>query len=74
MSAAQQRAGQKELTRLERQISRLTDEEARLSADLAASGSDYERLLDLGAQLRGVQEERTALEERWLLVAAEIDG
>jgi ABC transport system ATP-binding/permease protein len=74
VSAAQQRAGQKELTRLERQISRLTDEEARLSAELAASGSDYERLLDLGAQLRGVEEERTALEERWLLVAAEIDG
>jgi ATP-binding cassette subfamily F protein uup len=74
VSAAQQRTGQKELTRLERQISRLTDEEARLSAELAASGSDYERLLDLGAQLRGVEEERSALEERWLLVAAEIDG
>ena len=74
VSAAQQRAGQKELTRLERQISRLTDEEARLSAELAASGSDYERLLDLGAQLRGVEDERSALEERWLLVAAEIDG
>ncbi len=74
VSAAQQRAGQKELTRLERQISRLADEEARLSAELAASGSDYERLLDLGAQLRGVEEERSALEERWLLVAAEIDG
>ncbi len=74
VSAAQQRAGQKELTRLERQISRLTDEEARLSAELAASGSDYERLLELGAHLRGVEEERSALEERWLLVAAEIDG
>ena len=74
VSAAQQRAGQKELTRLERQISRLAGEEARLSAELAASGSDYERLLDLGAQLRGVEEERSALEERWLLVAAEIDG
>jgi len=74
VSAAQQRAGQKELTRLERQISRLTDDEARLSAELAVSASDYERLVELGAQLRGVEDERAALEERWLAVAEELGG
>ncbi len=41
-SAAQQRAGQKELARLERQIARLTEAEARLAAELAASATDYE--------------------------------
>jgi ABC transport system ATP-binding/permease protein len=71
-SAAQQRAGQKELTRLERQISRLADTEERLSADLAASASDYQRLIDLGAELRAVQQERAELEDRWLVVAEEI--
>jgi len=71
-TAAQQRAGQKELTRLERQIARLTESETRLSAELAESASDYARLIELGAELRGVQAERETLEERWLAVAEEI--
>jgi ATP-binding cassette subfamily F protein uup len=74
VSAAQQRAGQKELARLERQIARLTESEERLSAELAESASDYEKLIKLGAELRSVQEERAALEERWLVVAEEIGG
>jgi ATP-binding cassette subfamily F protein uup len=73
-SAAQQRAGQKELTRLERQIARLSDSEARLHKDLADSASNYERLIELGDQLRVLQEERNALEERWLAVAEELGG
>ena len=71
-SAARQRAGQKELARLERQISRLADTEASLSEELAASATDYERLIDLGARLRTAQDERGALEERWLVVAEEM--
>jgi len=71
-TAAQQRAGQKELARLERQIARLTDAEARLAADLAANASDYTKLVDLGAELRSVQTERAGLEERWLEVAEQI--
>ena len=74
LSAAQQRTSQKELSRLERQISRLADTEARLSAELAGSASDYERLIELGAQLRVAQQERAGLEERWLEVAEEIGG
>jgi ATP-binding cassette subfamily F protein uup len=71
-AASRQRAGQKELARLERQITKLTDTEAQLSADLAANASDYTRLVQLGAQLRAVQDERSGLEERWLEVAEEI--
>ena len=74
VSAAHVRAGQKELARLERQISRLTDEESRLASELAASASDYARLIELGDQLRAVERNRTALEERWLVVAEEIGG
>jgi len=73
-SAAQQRAGQKELTRLERQIARLSDSEGQLHKDLADSASDYERLVELGEQLRALQEERNTLEERWLAVAEELGG
>ncbi len=73
-SAAQQRAGQKELTRLERQIARLTEDEARLAADLTGHASDYARLIELGQQLRALQAERSALEERWLTVAEELGG
>jgi ATP-binding cassette subfamily F protein uup len=73
-NAAQVRAGQKELTRLERQISRLAEEEAKLAAELAGSASDYARLIELGAQLRAVETDKAALEDRWLVVAEEIGG
>ena len=71
-TAAQQRAAQKELTRLERQIARLTESEERLAAELAANASDYARLIELGDELRSAQVERQNLEERWLAVAEEI--
>ena len=71
-TAAQMRTAQKELARLERQIARLATAEASLAAELADSGSDYAKLLDLGAQLRSVELERAGLEERWLEVAEEI--
>jgi len=73
-SAARQRAGQKELARLERQISRLTATESSLGGELAQSATDYARLIELGAQLKTVQEERAALEERWLILAEELGG
>ena len=72
--AGAQRAANKELQRLERQIDRLTARETELTAELAAQASDYEKLIELGAQLRGVQEEKAALEERWLAVAEEATG
>ncbi len=73
-NAASQRAAQKELARLERQITRLSDTEVQLSADLAAHATDYAMLIELGAQLRAVQAERAGLEDRWLEVAEEIGG
>jgi ATP-binding cassette subfamily F protein uup len=71
-AAARQRAGQKELARLERQISKLAGTESALSDKLAASATDYARLIELGAELKAAQEERAALEERWLELAEEL--
>ena len=46
--------------------------EKELSEELVARASDHEALIELGAQLRGVQEERALLEDRWLTVAEEL--
>jgi ABC transport system ATP-binding/permease protein len=67
--AAVQRAVRKEMQRLERQIDRLTGREAELTATLAEHASDYVRLAELGAELRGVQDEKNRLEEQWLEAA-----
>jgi ABC transport system ATP-binding/permease protein len=71
-AAGAQRAAGKEMQRLERQIERLTGREAELSAELAAHATDYEKLIELGQQLRAVQDEKARLEERWLTVADEL--
>ena len=68
-AAGVQRAAKKEMQRLERQIDRLSAREEELTAELAANASHYEKLIELGAQLRSIQEEKASLEERWLVAA-----
>jgi len=68
-AAGVQRAARKEMQRLERQMDRLAAREEELTAELAANASDYEKLIELGAQLRATQEEKASLEERWLVAA-----
>jgi ATP-binding cassette subfamily F protein uup len=70
--AARRRDGQKELTRLERQLAKVSAEETKLIGVLAEHASDYARLIELGGQLREVQEEKASLEERWLTLAEEV--
>ncbi len=70
--AARQRAAQKELGRLERQLDRVSGQEAELAEELARHASDYARLIELGERLRAVQDEKAGLEERWLEVAEEL--
>jgi ATP-binding cassette subfamily F protein uup len=65
------RLARKELQRLDRQIERLTTREAELSEQLAANATDYEKLTALGADLRAIQAEKSALEDRWLELAAD---
>jgi len=73
-AAASERAGRKELQRLERQIDRLSDKEEELAARMAADAGDYQKLTALGAELRAVQKDKAALEDRWLILSNDLDG
>ena len=68
-SAADHREARKTLARLERQIERLTAQEATLHEQLAEHASDHTRLVELDQQLRGVVGQRELLEEEWLEAA-----
>ncbi|SDD03880.1 ABC-F family ATP-binding cassette domain-containing protein [Actinokineospora iranica] len=68
-SAAERRAAQKELARLERQFETLGKKEARLHAALAEAATDPEKLLELDAQLREVVAEKEEIELKWLEAA-----
>ncbi|MCW2896953.1 MAG: superfamily binding cassette transporter, protein, partial [Actinomycetia bacterium] len=72
--SAAERAAKKDLDRLDRQIARAGEREAKLHAELAANATDYERLTELGAQLAAVEAEKANLEERWLEVAGALEG
>jgi ATP-binding cassette subfamily F protein uup len=74
LGVAGERTARKELQRLERQIERLSGREAQLGEQMAQRASDYEKLTEMGAELRSVQVEKAALEERWLTVAAGLDA
>jgi len=71
---AEERAARKELQRLERQIDRLSGREAQLGAQMAENASDYEKLTQMGADLRSVRADKAALEERWLSVAGDLEA
>jgi ATP-binding cassette subfamily F protein uup len=59
----------KELDRLERRLEKLSGREAELHELLAAHAADYGRLVELGDELKAVQDEKEAVEEEWLTLA-----
>ncbi len=63
--AAAARAAKKELNRIERQLAKLTETEAKLHDQLATNASNYERLAELDTELRKLAEERSELETAW---------
>ena len=63
----------KELDRLERRMEKLSAREAELHELLAAHAADYERLVELGDELKAVQEEKGTLEDQWLNLADALD-
>ncbi len=71
--SADERAAKKELERIDRQIARAADREAKLHAELAANATDYAKLTELGGQLSAAETERAELEERWLEVATALE-
>jgi ATP-binding cassette subfamily F protein uup len=74
LSAGQLRGAKKELARLDRRLQRLTGRESELHEALAESAADYARLIELGDELRLVQEQKAALEDRWLELAEQTGG
>jgi ABC transport system ATP-binding/permease protein len=72
--SAAERAAKKELDRLDRQIARAGEREAKLHAELAANATNYEKLTELGGQLAAVEAEKADLEERWLELAGSLEG
>ncbi|HEU5357188.1 MAG TPA: ABC-F family ATP-binding cassette domain-containing protein [Actinocrinis sp.] len=68
-SARDQRAAQKEMARIERQLDKISTREAELHERMAQSATDYEAIGKLDAELRDLAAERERLEEQWLALA-----
>uniref|UniRef100_UPI0038CBFB0B ABC-F family ATP-binding cassette domain-containing protein n=1 Tax=Kribbella monticola TaxID=2185285 RepID=UPI0038CBFB0B len=69
VDAAAARAAKKDLNRIERQLQKLTESEAKLHDQLATNASNYERLAELDTELRKLAEERAELETAWFEAA-----
>ncbi len=67
--AAALRAAKKDLARIERQLARLGDAEQKLHEAIAANATDYAKLTELDAELRGLGDERAELEAAWFEAA-----
>jgi ABC transport system ATP-binding/permease protein len=68
-SAKDQRAAQKELSRIERRLDKISSVEKDLHDQMAAASTDYEKIAELDSKLRDLTEERERLEEEWLTLA-----
>ncbi|WP_169948570.1 ABC-F family ATP-binding cassette domain-containing protein [Microbispora sp. H11081] len=73
LSAKELRELQKELNRLERQIDKFGEREAKLHAAMADAASDFERLAKLDAELRDVAAQKEATELEWMTLAERLD-
>lgn len=70
--SAAYRAARKELTRLERSIDKLGEREAALHTALAGAATDPGKLITLGAELKEIQAQKEAAEERWMELADQV--
>jgi ATPase subunit of ABC transporter with duplicated ATPase domains len=63
---AAERAARKEMARVERQLNRLSEQEAALHAAMAQQAADHVAVAELDSKLRALHAERDDLEARWL--------
>ncbi|MFF2523697.1 ABC-F family ATP-binding cassette domain-containing protein [Streptomyces liangshanensis] len=68
-SAKDDRAAKKELQRIERQLTKMSDRETLLHQQIADHVTDFEKVAKLDAELRQLIGERDELEMRWLELA-----
>ena len=71
-SAAQVRLIKKELSRLEKQIEKVTLEEAQLREQESAAAFDHKRLIEISDELEKVVSRRQKLESEWLELSEQI--
>jgi ATP-binding cassette subfamily F protein uup len=64
--SAEDRAARKVLSRVEKQLERIAETEAKLDAEMADNLGDYERLADIGRKLSELAVEKEELELEWL--------
>jgi ATP-binding cassette subfamily F protein uup len=67
--ASSDRAAQKEMARIERQLDKIASREAELHTKMAEAATDYEAVGRLDTELRDLAGERERLEEQWLALA-----
>jgi ATP-binding cassette subfamily F protein uup len=72
-SAGELRDLKKDLGRIDRQLSRLSAQEEKIHAEMAAKAADHAAVLALNTTLRSIVDERETLELEWLSVAEAID-
>lgn len=70
-SAKDGRAAKKELQKIERQLTKLSDRETTLHQQIADNATDFGKVAGLDAELRELTGERDELEMRWLELAEE---
>jgi ATP-binding cassette subfamily F protein uup len=73
-SAAEERQLKKDLSRVERQISKARDEIARIKLEQENSNLDASKLVDLTAELFRVESELAVREEEWLSITEALEG
>jgi ATP-binding cassette subfamily F protein uup len=71
--SAEERAARKTLARLDKQLERVTEQEAALNAAILGAGQDYERLARLSAELQALAAQRDELESEWLEAAEALE-
>jgi len=69
LSAAELREAKKGLSRIERQLSKLSSQEERVHAEMSAKAADHAAVLGLNDTLRAIVDERETLELEWLSLA-----
>lgn len=76
-SPEEARQAKKDLTRIERQMTKTSSQIEKINQQMSEAGSkasvDFEKMSDLDAKLRELQTEQESLEEQWL-AAAEVLG
>jgi ATP-binding cassette subfamily F protein uup len=68
-SAAVDRENRKEMAKLEKQIAKWDQQQLSLHNQLAEHAMDFEKVNELNSELRRIQAEKEAAEERWLELA-----